>query len=152
MTIGDRRVVSFTIPGKPQGKGRPKFARRGKYVQTYTPEQTENYENLIRWAYMQNHDRSSANDPVCLRITAVYPVPASAPKKRRAAMLAGEERPTVKPDFDNLAKVVSDAINGIAWGDDTCVVDARVIKVYGEVPEVRVYFDNFSWRDVPFAD
>jgi Holliday junction resolvase RusA-like endonuclease len=150
--VTDRRIVSFTVPGKPQGKGRPKFARRGNFVQTYTPEQTQTYENLIRWAYVQQHEQNTAKDPVYLKITAVMPIPASATKKQRAAMIAGEIRPTVKPDFDNLGKVVSDALNGIAWADDTCVVDGRVVKVYGETPEVRVYFDNFSWREIPFND
>ena len=40
--------VCFTVPGAPVPKGRPKFARRGKFVTTYTPAATASYENLVK--------------------------------------------------------------------------------------------------------
>ena len=36
--------IRLTIDGEPRGKERPKFSSRGKYVQTYTPERTADYE------------------------------------------------------------------------------------------------------------
>jgi Holliday junction resolvase RusA-like endonuclease len=36
---------------------------------------------------------------------------------------------TSKPDADNLAKAVLDALNGIVWDDDAQVFDLRIIKV-----------------------
>uniref|UniRef100_UPI0015890B54 RusA family crossover junction endodeoxyribonuclease n=1 Tax=Burkholderia ambifaria TaxID=152480 RepID=UPI0015890B54 len=42
--------VEFVVPGTPVAKGRPKFARRGAHVTTYTPEKTERYENLVKLA------------------------------------------------------------------------------------------------------
>ena len=38
----------FEVMGTPVAKGRPKFARRGNFVSTYTPEKTVNYENLVQ--------------------------------------------------------------------------------------------------------
>ena len=53
-------------------------------------------------------------------------------------MLSGNIRPAVKPDWDNLGKLVSDALNGIAYGDDKSVVEARVMKFYSELPRTEV--------------
>jgi hypothetical protein len=38
--------------------------------------------------------------------------------------------PLRKPDWDNAAKLVCDALNGIAWRDDAHVADARVLKFW----------------------
>jgi len=46
--------------------------------------------------------------------------------------------PTKKPDADNIAKIVLDALNGVAYTDDTQVVNLSVQKRYGEVAEVKV--------------
>ena len=40
--------MQFEVKGKICGKGRPRFVRRGQFVQTYTPDTTANYENLIK--------------------------------------------------------------------------------------------------------
>ena len=44
------RRVEFVVPGKPVAKGRPRFARHGAHVRTFTPEATERYENLVKMA------------------------------------------------------------------------------------------------------
>lgn len=68
----------------------------------------------------------------------VLPIPARATKSEREAMLSGERRPTVKPDYDNIAKLVSDALNGIAFDDDRCIVDAMQRKFYLTDPRTVV--------------
>jgi Holliday junction resolvase RusA-like endonuclease len=42
--------LHFMVEGTPIGKGRPKFARRGNFVSTYTPTKTRNYEDIIKAA------------------------------------------------------------------------------------------------------
>jgi Holliday junction resolvase RusA-like endonuclease len=76
--------------------------------------------------------------PCTLAATAVPPIPASWSVKDRRAALDGLTPHTVKPDWDNLGKVVSDALNGIAWKDDAQVCWANVKKVYGEQPLLQV--------------
>ena len=46
-------------------------------------------------------------------------------------------RPTTKPDWDNIAKVI-DALNHVVWADDASVVDGLVRKFYGETPELVI--------------
>ena len=53
-------------------------------------------------------------------------------------MLAGYEKPCKKPDIDNIAKVVLDALNDVAYGDDTQVVSLCMAKKYAESPRVEV--------------
>ena len=54
------------------------------------------------------------------------------------AALNGELKPTVKPDLDNIAKIVADALNGLAYRDDSCIVDLVVRKRYGVEARVEV--------------
>ena len=76
--------------------------------------------------------------PVKVWINADFRIPKSVSKRKREAMVAGHIRPTRKPDADNIAKVVCDALNGLAWHDDSQVVMLHVEKRFAEEPEVCV--------------
>lgn len=130
-------TVEFTVPGAPFGKQRPRHTKGGH---TYTPEQTKHHEKLIAWAYCSQCGafRFPDGTTIELRVTAYWPIPARATKSEREAMLSGEKRPTVKPDYDNIAKLVSDALNGIAFDDDRCIVDAMQRKFYLTDPRTVV--------------
>jgi Holliday junction resolvase RusA-like endonuclease len=124
-------VVTFEVPGDPHGKGRPKFARRGNFVQTYTDKKTTSYEDLVRFhANIAMVDLAPLESAVAVYIYIKLAVPKSYSKKRSEACLSGLERPTKKPDWDNVAKSICDAMNGIVYIDDTQIVDAHVTKVY----------------------
>ena len=134
----------FYIPGIPTGKGRPRFARTAKGVKTFTPQKTVVYENLVRMAYKQAGGKYMLDENIRAEITAYYDIPKSTSKKRRAAMLAGMEYPGKKPDCDNVAKIVLDALNGIAYRDDAAVVELMVKKRYGEQPGVYVTIERLK--------
>lgn len=72
--------------------------------------------------------------PILLGVRAYFAVPQSKPKKFQAAALAGEIRPEVKPDLDNIVKHVKDVGTGIFWGDDKQIVGyiAATGKYYGD--------------------
>lgn len=132
----EQKMISFYIKMPPAGKERPRFS----HGNTYTPEKTRNAEELIRWSYKAQHGEFMFPEktPIAMSIVAVYPVTKSASKKTRAAMLKNEIRPTVLPDWDNIGKLVCDALNGLAYHDDRQIVYASVTKEYGEVPHIRV--------------
>lgn len=71
-------------------------------------------------------------------IVAFFPIPKSTSKKNKALMLAGEIKYTKKVDCDNLAKIVLDSLNGIAYKDDAQVYELSVKKLYAEEPKVVV--------------
>lgn len=133
-------TVTFTVLGEPTGKGRPRFARNDPYVRTYTPDKTVVYENLVRIEYERQCKAYRFEDTAYLdmRIYAYYGIPKSVSKKKRAAMLAGEIRPAKKPDMDNVIKAIADALNNVAYKDDTQIVDTMIRKFYAEQPMVKV--------------
>jgi Holliday junction resolvase RusA-like endonuclease len=132
--------LAFTIPGEPTGKGRPRFVRATG--RTYTPEKTVNYEALVKMccaeAMKQQGWELKQDGALELTVKAYMRPAASTSKKRLAAMLSGEIRPTKKPDYDNIGKTISDALNGIAYRDDAQITDAVVRKRYALEPRVEV--------------
>jgi Holliday junction resolvase RusA-like endonuclease len=131
--------LSFEIPGRPTGKGRPKFARRGATVTTYTDAKTASYENKVAlFAHQAMRGRPMMDGPLCVTVLAYFAPPKSAPKARRAAMLAGQVRPEVKPDYDNIVKAVLDGLQGVAFADDVSVTWQRGGKRYAAAERVIV--------------
>lgn len=127
-------MIRFTIHGEPRGKGRPRVARRGKYITTYTPQETVVYENLVRFEYQRQCGgfRFGDDEQLSMTVNAYYSIPKSASKAKRAAMLNGEIRPTKKPDVDNVLKVIADSLNQIAYRDDAQIVRAIINKRYAQ--------------------
>jgi Holliday junction resolvase RusA-like endonuclease len=138
--------MNFTVEGTPVGKGRPKFARRGNFVSTYTPTKTRNYEDIIKAAATQAMTEPPITAPLRVFVYIDMPVPVSYSKKRKEACLAGAEHPTKKPDIDNVAKCFLDAMNGIVYVDDSQVVSLHITKVYGTVGMVEVVVrEELQW-------
>lgn len=133
-------MISFIVPGAPVGKGRPRFAKRGNFVSTYTPEKTASYENLVKLYAGQAMAgiKTLYNGPLVVLFDVCVPVPASWSKKNKAAALNQDLRPTTKPDADNIAKLLCDAMNGVVYTDDKLIVELMVRKWYSETPCVEV--------------
>lgn len=132
--------VYFIIPGAPVGKGRPKFARQGGFVRTYTPEKTATYENLVKVEYERQCESYRFPDgiPLTMHIRAFYSIPKSASKKKVEAMTNGDIRPLKKPDVDNIVKIIADSLNEVAYKDDSQIVRCTVSKYYATNPRVEV--------------
>ena len=133
--------IKFTIPGSPKGKARPRFDPRSK--RTYTPEQTVSYENFAKLCYINECRRIKLHGAIFAEIKVFMGIPNSTSKKQRDSMLAGRERPTKKPDCDNIAKIILDALNGIAYDDDRQIVEVYVSKRYSDEPRVEVTMGEF---------
>ena len=132
-------MVTYIVYGEPVGKGRPRFARRGNFVSTYSPQKTKTYEDEIR---MMARAAMGASEPLDTPVTvAIYirvGIPASYSKQKRKDALSGVLKPTKKPDLDNVAKCFLDSMNEIVYLDDKLVVNLHVTKVYAETPAVEV--------------
>lgn len=129
-------MQKIIVPGKPCGKGRPRFARTGH---AYTPETTRAAEAAVKLA--ARHIRP-IDGGVRICVTAYFVVPRGVSKAVRERMLAGEIRPTVKPDADNILKLAQDALNGIAYADDKQVVSVAAEKFYAEVARVEIELEE----------
>ena len=121
--------VQFTIEAVPVKER----ARLGKNRNLYSTSRTKADEDRIGWAAKAAMGtRPPFTGPIELEILAYLPVPHSWGKARRAAALTGRIRPTRTPDWDNIGKSISDALNKIVFHDDRQVVTAHVWKYYGE--------------------
>ena len=131
--------VMFSVEGNPVPKGRPRFARRGKFVSTYSPKTTVDYETLVSTSAKQAMGATEPLEtPLAAYIYITLPIPASYSKKRTAACLSGEERPTKRSDIDNYCKAIFDGMNGIVYVDDSQIVSLHSTKRYGTVGMVEI--------------
>lgn len=140
--------VTFHVPGKPQGKARARTVHNKNigHSVSYTPEKDLLYENLIKAMYI-NAAKGTKFDkeiPVALRIVARFEPPKSASKKKTQQMLAGEIPVLKKPDMDNIVKVVADALNGVAYRDDTQIVFVAAKKTYSAEEGLDVIVEKYS--------
>lgn len=128
--------IVIRLDGEPVGKGRPRFVRETGHA--YTPAHTRSYEVALRLAGQDAIGiREPLEGPLAVYVEALFPVPASWSKKKRAEALAGRVQPTVKPDADNLLKVL-DALNEVVWRDDKQIVEAHVLKRYSAKPALVI--------------
>lgn len=127
------RVVTITIPGAPHGKGRARFSRKAGVA--FTPAKTRNAEAYVRLlAAQEMAGQPPISGPVEMTLRAVLAIPQSWSKKKQAAALTGEVRPTGRPDLDNIEKMVSDGLNTVVFGDDSQIVRKTSEKMYGPAP------------------
>ena len=117
--------VSFEIPGRIGGKGRPRFVRSTGVA--YTPAKTRSEEAMIRQlGALAMRGRPLLRGPVALSVLVEIMIPKSWPKKKRDAA----QYVTVRPDFDNQIKAISDSCNGIVWSDDSQIAVISASRIY----------------------
>ena len=134
-------MIHFSVPGEPQGKGRARAARRGDSIAMITPAKTVAYESLIGMcANTAMRGRPPLAGQVHLELLAYFSVPISWSQKKRDQALQGTVRPGKKPDLDNVIKAIGDGANGIAWADDSQIVEIRSGKWYATTPRVEITF------------
>jgi Holliday junction resolvase RusA-like endonuclease len=122
--VKDPKALKHVIEGV-MGKARPRVTRSGH---AYTPKNTVNYENYVKLKYVADGGERREG-PIKAVIHVFYEIPQSATKKRRTAILEGLELPTKKPDADNIAKIILDSLNGIAFHDDSQVTSLEIESI-----------------------
>lgn len=131
-------ILRFTVAGKPVGKARPRFTRRGF---AYTPEKTVRYEAAVRAACIEAMKAQGVQKrvgvPLAIKCEFFFEPPKSWSKKRRteAADLAPYDQ---KPDGDNLLKIVKDALNGVAYDDDKRICSETATKLYSVASQADI--------------
>jgi len=133
-------VIEITIPGDPQAQGRPRFARRGGFVQTYDPPESKKYKELVKLHATKHKPKELLNEALVVEIDIFKKPPQSISKvKKNRLELENESlRPLTKPDVDNYAKGIKDTITGVIWTDDSKVVELMVRKFYSLNPRAEV--------------
>jgi Holliday junction resolvase RusA-like endonuclease len=127
---------SFLVLGRPQGKGR---ARHGQ-GRTFTPRETTLAEQGIRAAWEQA-GAVRLDGPITLHVLLGVTRPQSHYRKDGSLSAEGARHPQPerkKPDVDNALKLVMDALNTRAWGDDVQVIQAQVERLWDSREYTRV--------------
>lgn len=130
----DQSSISFTVPGRPKGKTRPRFAKNGR--NTYTDRGTKEYEEQVAEAFRQAG--GVMGNYAAMRIKACYLIPQRTRKDIEAGMITERIRPAKKPDLDNVLKIIMDALSGVAFADDNQIVQVYIEKVYSQEPRVEI--------------
>ena len=133
--------LKFTVMGEPCAQGRPRFSTLGGYVKAIDPAKSRNQKSYIKYlatAAAKQQGWTYTYLPLYVEIIAYMGIPKSKSKKWRAAAIRGQERPTKKPDTDNIFKLVTDALSGVIYADDKQIVSCRVQKWYSEEPRTEV--------------
>lgn len=132
--------IQIIIPGEPVGKGRPRFSVVAGHAKAFTPKKTRDYEELIKWHYVQQNPgkRFDKEDALSIFILAEMGIAPSNSKTVQQQKRTGEIRPMKKPDADNIVKIVQDALNGLAYEDDVQIVESHIIKRYSDAPGLNI--------------
>lgn len=134
-------MKQLTIDGVPVAKGRPRFSRYG----AYTPKKTQEYEEYVKMCWLAKYGSIQLSEqPLEMNIVFYLPIPKSINKKQRAEMLNGKIKHTKKPDIDNLIKSVLDALNGIAYSDDSKIIKVAAEKQYSEKPRTEIQISEVT--------
>lgn len=135
--------IIITLDGPPRGKQRHRSFVRCRKIANYTPEETVNYEQVVKFHAMEvMRGRKPSINAFAAKVLSVYPIPASTSKAKREAMLRGDILPLVKPDCDNTLKIIFDAMNKIVYRDDSQIAFVQYLKVYGDKPHVQVHINE----------
>lgn len=141
------RTVEFSVEGKPLAKQRPKATKRGRFIQIYTPRKTREYEEKIKQSYLNNIGNIKLEGALESFVTCVFPIPKSTSKANKRKMINGDMYHTKKPDCDNMGKVVFDALNNIAYNDDSAICRTHIDKIYGEEPRIDIKISEIERKD-----
>lgn len=107
-------VAHFEVPGEPVSKSRARFTKRGSKTVAYTPQKTKDGEKRVALAYRAAGGRLDPDTEVAYAV--------------HARFLNGTMQ---RRDVDNMLKLILDGLNGIAYPDDT-----QVLEVWGRKSKV----------------
>jgi Holliday junction resolvase RusA-like endonuclease len=121
-------VVSFVVPGEPVPQPRARVSTRGGFARAYVPGKHPVHEYRKRIAAAAKEaGLKNTGKPLYVRISAMFQRPKSHLRKSGVR----DDAPVLpRPDVDNIAKGVLDALQGV-MGDDALVGCLQVAKAYG---------------------
>jgi Holliday junction resolvase RusA-like endonuclease len=137
-------MIRLIIPGEPQAKGRPRFfpirTKAGRtFSRAVTPLKTRTYETLIQELFVLAYPGFMPMEgPLSMEVDAYLRIPKSASRRRRDMMEGGTIVPEKRPDVDNILKSAGDALNGLAFRDDSQIAEAIIRKRFSSQPRMII--------------
>lgn len=120
-------IYRFEIEGEPKGKERARTVMQGGKVHSFTPKATKTYEAQVKAAFEECGGKMHETAAIKISVEAYYTIPKSKTGAARERVIV-EDRPQKKPDIDNVVKIICDGLNGVAYKDDSQVVEISAAK------------------------
>jgi len=117
----------FNFPVDPVAKGRPRFTKQGR---AYTPKKTKEFETLIRKIARDQYKNGPMKGPLSMHVVFYIKKPKTSKLNFPINRNPG--------DIDNLVKNIADCLNGIAYVDDSQIIDLSAHKRYSDSPRIIV--------------
>ena len=128
-------AITFSVPGDPVPQPRPRVSTRGGFARAYVPSThpVHHYRQAVAECAVEAGLTKTA-EPLSVVIDAVFARPKSHMRKNG---LRPDAPRLPRPDVDNIAKAVLDALQDVI-GDDTNVSRLVVEKTYGQEARTTV--------------
>jgi len=140
-------TLAFFAAGIPKGQPRPRAFSRGGHARVFDPGTAEGWKACVAVAAQPHRSRFVDAGPLWVSLSFTFPRPKSHSTKKGLRPDAPEFH-TAKPDADNLAKAVLDALTQInVWSDDAVIASLEVAKRYGDRPGVFVAIEPLVGED-----
>lgn len=140
--------LNFTVLGEAVAKQSARFCNMGGYIKSYQKKSVTDYANYVRMCFLEkypDHQIAETKDKMLeIRIDYYKVIPKSKSKKFTERAIQLQERPITKPDTDNIAKNIKDALNKTAYYDDSQIVSETINKFYSETPRVEIYIGTIE--------
>lgn len=128
----------------PRGQGRPRFTSK-PFPRAYESANDKAYKKSVIKAFREQKDEGKVitlddmKKPLEVKIWAFMAIPKSTTKAQRKLIEIGQVKPAKKPDLDNIAKILLDALQGEMFlCDDKQIIKLEVSKHYAIDNKPRV--------------
>ena len=125
-------MLLFEVHLTPRPQKQTQFSRHGPYDPSYQQKKE------IQWQIKPYAPKEPLKGPLIVDIMFYLPIPKSTSKTLKTQMLNGIVYPMKRPDLDNLAYIVTNAMKEIVYEDDAQIVDLNLKKRYGEQPKTVI--------------
>jgi len=133
---GEENMITFTLDIIPEPQKQTRFAIRGGKPRCYDPSTA--YKTQLQWQMKAYAPKEPFPGPVRVDYTFYLPIPKDTSWIKKQQMFTGFIFHIKKPDLDNLAYVVTNAMKDIIYKDDSQIVFKSARKMYGEKPRIIV--------------
>jgi Holliday junction resolvase RusA-like endonuclease len=129
-------MLLFEIHSTPKPQIQTRFRRTPIGIRVFDPSKLTKQQ--IIWQISPHAPKEPLRGSIAMDMTFYMPIPVHTTKTERVQMINGTIRPAKRPDFDNLAYIVTNSFKGIVYRDDAQVVDCGIHKYYSETPRTVV--------------
>ncbi|WP_179291091.1 RusA family crossover junction endodeoxyribonuclease [Levilactobacillus brevis] len=130
-------MIELVVYGVPVEAARPKLSYKTRHA--YDPEKSRAYKQYVSLEVSkQYHGDLIDEKPLSVHIAIYRPIQTSVSNIEHARRAQNVHRPIVKPDTSNYVKLIEDALTGVIWKDDNCIVDLTASKYYSDNPRIEV--------------